>query len=237
MPASATSATLIAFPKGTQSTRAILAAALRRHRLPEELIEALVREAATWHLHTPQEALTRALTPRLKPAPIDLEKARGILLVGPSGAGKSAVAAKIAHAAALAGRRTEICSANDGLALFRTGTHPPERLSVMEAEGFNPINLRARNAFSALLDIEGVDSIGVVSALGDAEDVSDIVSGLKFKRVIVTGLDRTHRLGAAAAAILTGARLAHVTLGPRDDDPLESLDAATLARLLLQQAH
>ena len=35
--------------------------------------------------------------------PIDLEKARGILLVGPHGAGKSAVAAKLAHAAAFAG--------------------------------------------------------------------------------------------------------------------------------------
>jgi flagellar biosynthesis protein FlhF len=233
----AASATLITFPRAQPSTRGRLAAALKYHRLPEQLIEALVREAATWHLHTAHEALTRALTPRLKPAPIDLEKARGILLVGPSGAGKSAVAAKIAHAAALAGRQVEICGANDGLALFRTGTHPAERLSVMEAEGFNPINLRARNAFSALLDVEGVDSIGVVSALRDAEDVSDIVGGLKFKRVIVTGLDRTHRLGAAAAAILTGARLAHVTLGPRGDDPLERLDAENLARLLLKQAH
>jgi flagellar biosynthesis protein FlhF len=234
MPASAT---LLAFPRVAQSTRGRLAAALKFHRLPEGLIEALVRETGTWHLHTAEEALTRALTARLKPAPIDLEKARGILLVGPSGAGKSAVAAKIAYAATLAGRKVEICGANDGLALFRTGTHPPERLTVMEAEGFNPINMRARSAFCALLEIEGVESIGVVSALGDAEDVSDVVGGLKLKRVIVTGLDRTHRLGAAIAAAATGARLAHITLGPRDDDPLETLDAATLARLLLQQAH
>ena len=67
----------------------------------------------------------------------------------------------------------------------------------MEAEGFNPINARARSAFSCLNDIEGVESIGVVSALGDAEDVSDVVRGLRFQRVIVTGMDRTYPLGAA----------------------------------------
>jgi flagellar biosynthesis protein FlhF len=236
MPAHATTATLIAFPRGTQSPHERLTTALKFHRLPEQLIEALVRQVSTWHLHTTEEALTRALTARIKPNPIDLEKARGILLVGPSGAGKSAVAAKIAYAATLAGRQAEICGANDGLALFRTGTHPPERLTIMEAEGFNPINLRARSAFSSLNDIEGVESIGVVSALGDAEDVSDVVRGLRFQRVIVTGMDRTHRLGAVLAAIC-GASLAHVTQGPRIDDPLEMLAPVTLARMLLEARH
>ncbi len=135
-------------------------------------------------------------------------------MVGPCGAGKSAVAAKIAHAAAFSGRHVEIANANDGLALFRTGTHPPDRLTIMEAEGFNPINARARSAFSSLNEIEGVECIGVISALSDAEDVADLVAALRFQRVIVTGLDRTHRLGAAAAASICGTRLAHVTQGP-----------------------
>jgi flagellar biosynthesis protein FlhF len=169
--------------------------------------------------------------------PLDLEKARGILLVGPSGAGKSAVAGKIAYAASLAGRQVEIASANDGLALFRTGTHPPGRLTVMEADGFNPINQRARSAFAALSDIEGVESVGVVSALSDAEDVRELVMGLRFRRVIITGMDSTRRLGAAIAACIGGARLAHVTSGPRDDDPLEMLDPVTLARMLLENTH
>ena len=46
---------------------------------------------------SPDAALACAISRRLMPAPLDLEKARGILLVGPRGAGKSAVAAKIAH--------------------------------------------------------------------------------------------------------------------------------------------
>jgi len=35
------------------------------------------------------------------------------------------------------------------LALFRTGTTPPELLTVMEADGFNPLNARAVSAFGA----------------------------------------------------------------------------------------
>ena len=63
----------------------------------------------------------------------------------------------------------------EALALFRTGTNPPEILTVMEADGFNPLNSRAASAFRALGDIGGVETIGVVSALSDAEDVSDLV--------------------------------------------------------------
>ena len=232
-----TASTVIAFPRSAQKLHGLLTAAFKFHRLPDQLTDSLIREAGDWPGRTVEDALACTLAARMCLVPLDLEKARGILLVGPSGAGKSAVAAKIAYAATLAGRQVEIAGANDGLALFRTGTHPPGRLTVMEAEGFNPINLRARNAFAALSDIEGVESVGVVSALSDAEDVRELVLGLRFRRVIITGLDRTRRMGAAIAAAICGARLAHVTAGPRDDDPLDILDPVTLARLLLEQTH
>ena len=112
--------------------------------------------------------------------------------------------------------------ADGGQALFRTGTNPPELLTVMKADGFNPLNARAAAPLGALGDIEGVETIGVVSALGDAEDVGDIVTAFRFRRVIVTNMDRTRRLGAALAACLSGARLAHVTYGPRLEDVLEN---------------
>jgi len=171
-------------------------------------------------------------------APIDFEKARGILLVGPAGSGKSAVAAKIYHAAALVGRKVELARADGGLALFRTRTNPPELLTVMEADGFNPLNTRAASAFSALGDIGGVETIGVVSAMSDAEDVSDLVSAFRFRRVIITNMDRTRRLGASLAAALSGARLAHVTYGPRPEDGLQTLQSGALAAQMLEiQAH
>jgi flagellar biosynthesis protein FlhF len=227
---------LVAFPRA--DLRHLLGAAMKRHRLPENLANALVREAANFPDVSADAALAFALAQRMTPAPIDFEKARGILLVGPSGAGKSAVAAKILHAAALMGRKTESARADGGLALFRTGTNPPDLLTVMEADGFNPLNARAASAFSALGDIEGVETIGVVSALHDAEDVSDIVTAFRFRRVIITNMDRTRRLGAALAACMSGARLAHVTYGPRPEDALEMLEPGALASQLLDiQAH
>jgi flagellar biosynthesis protein FlhF len=225
---------LVAFPRA--DLRHLLGAAMKRHRLPENLAQALVREAANFPDVSADAALAFALAQRMTPAPIDFEKARGILLVGPSGSGKSAVAAKILHAAALTGRKTESARADGGLALFRTGTNPPELLTVMEADGFNPLNVRAASAFSALGDIEGVETIGVVSALHDAEDVSDIVTAFRFRRVIITNMDRTRRLGAALAACMSGARLAHVTYGSRPEDALEMLEPGALASQLLDIA-
>jgi flagellar biosynthesis protein FlhF len=222
---------LVAFPRA--DLRHLLGAAMKRHRLPESLAQDLVRDAAHFPDVSIDAALAYALAQRMVPAPIDFEKARGILLVGPSGAGKSAVAAKIMRIAALIGRKTESARADGGLALFRTGTNPPELLTVMEADGFNPLNARAASAFSALGDIEGVETIGVVSALHDAEDVSDIVGGFRFRRVIITNMDRTRRLGAALAACMSGAQLAHVTYGPRPEDALEMLEPGALAAQLL----
>ena len=226
---------LIAFPRAVLHN--LLGETMKRHRLPESLAQALVREASTFSDAGVDGALARALDQRLKPKPIDLEKARGILLVGPAGAGKSAVAAKIHHAATLIGRKTELSRADGGLALFRTGTNPPDLLTVMEADGFNPLNARAASAFSALGDIEGVETIGVVSALSDAEDVGDIVAAFRFRRVIITNMDRTRRLGAALAACLSGASLAHVTHGARPEDGLDMLEPGALAAQMLAASH
>jgi flagellar biosynthesis protein FlhF len=226
-------ATLLEFPRAAQNLRGLLTAALKRHRLPELLIESLIREAEIQPDATPEESLGWALAQLSRPRPIDFEKARGILLVGPTGGGKSATAAKIAHTALLSGRKVELASAADGLALFRTASFESDSLMVMEAEGFNPSNRRALAAFAALGEAEEVDTIAVLPAASDAEDISEIVTALRPPRVIVTGLDRTSRLGGTVAAITSGAQLAHVTYGPRADDPLEALPAGLLAKMLL----
>ena len=87
------SSNLVAFPRA--DLHHLLSAAMKHHRLPEDLARALVRDAAHFAGISADGALAMALAKRLVPAPIDLEKARGILLVGPNGSGKSAVAAKI----------------------------------------------------------------------------------------------------------------------------------------------
>jgi flagellar biosynthesis protein FlhF len=224
-------ATLLNFPRAAPSVRSLVAASLKRHRLPELLAESLLRDMEAGD--NPEMLLAAALGKRVRAQPIDFEKARGILLLGPVGAGKSAVAAKILHIAALMGRKTECANAADGMALFRTASFESDALMVMEAPGFNPVNRRALSAFSALGEADGVESIGVVSAASDAEDVAEIVGALRLRRIIVTGLDRTSRLGATVAAITGGAGLAHVTYGPRPDDTLDTLAPELLAKMLL----
>jgi flagellar biosynthesis protein FlhF len=230
-------ATLLAFPGARRVIRPKLAEALRHHRLPQRLVESLLREAADWPDRDLEDLLACMLAARMCLSPVDLTQARGILLIGPSGAGKSAVAEKLAFRARALGRPVDCRGPKESSSLLRGGIWPQDRLTILETEGFNPINPRAASAFSCLSYIEGVESIGVVSALTDAEDISEIVAALRFRRVIVTGLDQTRRLGAAVAAATGGARLAHIAYGPRADDALDVLSAPALAKLLLQRPH
>lgn len=222
------SATLLAFPGAGQSQSCgVIAAALHHHRLPERLTAQLLRAAAG--ASDPQAALTRALASRMTVEPLDLSATRPILLIGASGAGKSQAAAAIAAAT---DRDVLLLPAREGLAQLRAGMLPTRPLVVMEAEGFHPLNPKARGAFAALSDMEDVLAVGVVSATGDAEDVADTVAACRFRRLIVTGLDRTRRLGALVAAVTGRARLTHLV----QNGALESLTPAKLAALLLDAA-
>ena len=126
-------------------------------------------------------------------------------------------------------RELLLLNAQDGLAQLRAGTLPRGKLVVIEAEGFHPLNPKARGAFAALNDIAGALAVGVVSATGDAEDAAEMVTAFRFRRLIVTGLDRTRRLGALTAAATAGARLAHVLRG----GTLQNLYPDELAAALL----
>jgi flagellar biosynthesis GTPase FlhF len=74
----------------------------------------------------------------------------------------------------------------------------------------------------------------VVSALADAEEISEIISAFRLSRIIVTGLDMARRFGALAAAVTQGARLVYVTRSPKTDAKLETLSARELAGMLLR---
>ena len=76
------SATLLAFPRARAALPAEIGAALKFHRLPDMLAAGLVRDAANWPGYRPHEALACAIAARSGQAPIDFEKARGILLDG-----------------------------------------------------------------------------------------------------------------------------------------------------------
>jgi flagellar biosynthesis protein FlhF len=226
------SATLIAFPgAATGNASAAIAAALKAHRLPEFLSAQLLRGAGGFA--DPETALTDALAARIRLEPLDLEKARGILLIGADDADKHLAAAAIAAAAGP--RETITLSGRDAFARLRGSALPSGRLApgplvVMETEDFHPLNPKARGAFAALSDIEMMEPVGVVSGAGDAEDVAEMVAAFRFKRIIVTGLDRTRRLGTLVAAAAGGAHLAHVVRDGRLETPdFRGLAAALLA--------
>jgi flagellar biosynthesis protein FlhF len=205
-------AQLLTFPGCGISLRAALTPVLKHHRLPEQLIEAFLREASVFPVCGIDEALTRVLAARMHVEPLNLSHSRHIFLIGPSGAGRSAVAAKLVHEAAGAGHN---------------------QLTVIDSQGFNPRNPRARAAFGCVGARQNRETIGVVSALADAEEVSDIIATFQLKRIIVTGLDMASRFGALAAAVTQGASLAHVTRSPDASAPLETLSPDQLASLLL----
>ena len=207
MPASTSTAQLLAFPG--IALRAALLTQLKQHRLPEHLIEAFIREAASLPVCGIDEALTEVLTARVRPA--ELSPAARILLIGPSGAGVSSVAEKLRYQA-----------------------HSRNRTIAIESRNFNPRNMRARTAFGCVSERPGIQAIGVVSALADAEEIGEIISAFRLERVIVTGLDMAGRLGALTAAVTQGAELVGVTRSPKADAPLEPLPPRELAAMLLR---
>lgn len=224
-PLSTHGARLLAFPAPSKGHAArVIGPLLKAHRLPELLAAQLLRAAGAGE--NPHTALTAALSARMRVEPLDIARAHGILLVGPSGAGKSSVAAAIAMST---DRTTMLLPARAGLMSFRSGELPDGRLAVMEAEGFHPLNPKARGAFAALNNIANVETLGVVSAAGDAEDVAETIAAFRFQRIVVTGLDRTHRLGALTAALTSGAKVASLYR----NGTLEAPDAAALATWLL----
>jgi flagellar biosynthesis protein FlhF len=245
--------------------RAELLSALSKHRMPEGLAHALAESAAKAQLTDMTLALASALDKRMRPYPIDFHAANALLLVGPNGAGKTAVAAKIAAHARLAGRRTTLVASDSAgagaVARLETfakhldsavtvaesaaelNTLVSECLSkktfvIVDTAGFDPRDGKARTAFAALAQIGKLETVGVVSALSDAEEVSEMVEALTArgaKRRVVTGVDLTRRMGAITAAATTGLPIAHVTQSPFVAGGLESPTSLSLARLLLDE--
>lgn len=236
--------------------RADLLSALAQHRVPEALAHALADDAARSGHEEIARALADALERRMVAKPISYIHANAILLKGVNGAGKTVVATKIAAQAHLAGRRTKIVAADpqaraltaladridvkitaltNAQNLSRAVTQSRSRKSfvVIDTAGFNPRRAKARAAFSALGQIAHVETIGVVSALGDAVETGEIIGALNAQRLIVTGLDLARRWGAVAVAATCGTPIAHVARSPFAGDGLEPLTPVALAQTLL----
>jgi flagellar biosynthesis protein FlhF len=240
-----------------------LLALLRGHRAPDSIAHDLAKTAEQSGLSDMALALACALDRRMKTAPIDIAQNAALLLVGPNGAGKTAVAAKLAAHARLAVRAVKLIATDAAragavarLQAFATHTGAPfavaenaEALArtlancgkenvtvIVDTAGFDPRNGKARAAFSALAKIPNIETVGVVSACGDAEEIAEIVGALATLgagRLIVTGADLIRRQGTLVSAATSGLPLAHVTRSPYVAAGLETLTSLSLARALI----
>jgi len=245
--------------------RAELLTILRGHRAADALAHALAEGAEKTNLSDMTLALASALDKRMTTAPIALMKTAALLLTGPHGAGKTAVAAKLAGHARLAGRAVKLIAADskgagaverlqtfaahldtafavaetaEALNTISADCARDGQLAIVDTAGFDPRHAKSRNAFAALARIDTVEALGVVSAVGDAEETDEIVcalTSLGAKKLIVTGLDLARRLGALTAAAAAAPELAHVTRSPFVAGALETLTPLSLARALIER--
>jgi flagellar biosynthesis protein FlhF len=246
-------------------SRAELLAILHSHRTPDALSHAIAELAGNANLSDMTLALARALDQRMATTPLVLENIEAILLIGPNGAGKTAIAAKLAAHAMLRGREAKLIAGDPSGAgavprLQAFADHIGSKflvadnaeilsnavvecglqksLAIIDTAGFDPRNGKARSAFAALAQIEGVTPIGVISATTDAEDAGEIAHALTLlgaQQAVVTGLDMTKRLGALIAAT-EHMTLAHVTRSPFVAAGLETLSPLSLSRMLIETA-
>jgi len=245
--------------------RAELLSILRGHRAPEALAHQLAEAAEKSALSDMTLAFASALDRRMQTAPLVPGISQALLLVGPSGVGKTAVAAKIAAHARLAGRGVKLVAgdtagagavarletfaqhlgaewvvADSAEAIAEAIVADESILTVIDTAGFDPRSAKARTAYAALARLPDVEAMGVVSATGDAEEISEIAGALVTlgaKRMIVTGLDVTRRLGALVAGVTQGAALAHTTRSPFVSGGLETLTPLSLSRMLIEAAN
>jgi flagellar biosynthesis protein FlhF len=247
--------------------RSELLAAFARNRLPDSLGHSLAESAAKTGLGDMTLALAAAIDQKMVSSPVDFDNAKAILLVGPNGAGKTAVAAKLAAHARLAGREVllvahdvsgagavarlkdfadhvdaRIVTAESALALagIIENAVRDDILAIIDTAGFDPRRPKAATAFAALAEIEPIEILGVVSALTDSEEVAEISAALAklgASRLVITGADLSHRMGALAAAAMTPElAIGFVTRSPYVAGELETLTPLALARLLVENA-
>jgi flagellar biosynthesis protein FlhF len=252
-------------PSRRRFDRGELLAGFANHRLPEALAHALAEASAKTNLGDMTLALASAIDARAAFAPIDFASAKAFMLVGPNGAGKTSVAAKLAAHAKLAGRtvlliasdvagagavarlkdfadhlEVELATADSAFVLASTTGKAVEQgtLAIIDTAGFDPRQPKFAAVFAALAKIETVETIGVLSALTDGEEIAELAAALArlgATRLIVTGIDLARRAGALTSAALTpNIALAYVARTPFVAGGLDTITPLALARLLIE---
>jgi flagellar biosynthesis protein FlhF len=233
------------------------------HGLPPVIADRLMGLAADAPSTDIIPTLSHALGRRIRFQPIDPVASSPIMLVGLPGAGKTSCLAKLAARARLLDQTitaitcdTESAGAVEQLATYtRLLEIPAFRAKdqatlaraleaarktagvLIDTIGSNPFCAADMAPLRALAAAAAAEPVLVLAAGGDVAETADAVAAfaeIGVKRIIVTKIDTTRRLGAVIAAADTSKlALADASLSPRIADGLQPLAPGELARILI----
>ena len=253
-------------PGVSPTVRAAVAACLAHHRTPAALCRVLLEGLAQSQAVEPAAALAQALGARFRFVPMTLPLARPLAIIGPTGAGKTAAVARLAAQAMVGGHAARILTTDSGraggvaqlelllqpLGLTPTVVADPEALAgaigvagagttvLIDTSGINPFQGREVAALAELLRASRAEPLLVLPAGLDGEDSVEIAgnfAAIGARRLLVSKLDTTRRLGSILAAADIGLEFAGVSVGREIGPGTTPLSPAGLARVLLHRTH
>jgi len=232
-----------------------LGAVMAFHGVPAGLRAMLARDVGGEPLET---ALTYALKPRLRPAPVAARR----LFLGPPGHGKTLQTARLARRLAAAGQPPTVVAVAtpddpvdgrlqawlapcgiavqtaDGLADLDALAGTPGALLV-DAPGLSPATSRGAARLRALIDAaRDTTPTLVLSIEAGASDLLETASNfltLGCRAVLPTKLDLARRYGGLLALACGGVAMMPASVSDRVDEPPAPLHATGLAKLLIRR--
>ena len=240
-----------------------LNAALKFHHLPASIMEVLARAAAALDAEDAEQALANSLDNALRFAALPDAPNRSLMLMGPPGSGKTSAVVRIAARAALAGRPLRLVTADtlktgassqiraiadvlgqplieagdgESLAALQHG-NTEVAPAVIDTPGTNPFDKAACTHLREIIARSDAEPVLVMAAGLDAVEAGEmaqVFADLGARKMIVTRMDASRRLGGVIAAASAG-RLAisDGSFSPYVAEGFRPLTPVTLARLML----